>query len=136
MKKTCVICLLLILILSCAFSFVACADPIDPVVGYYKSTTPSSNYEWYFKINEDNTAIMYTVQKGTTEIIRQYEYTWSYNEATEQYRFVDISPGSNSSVSSYVLRNPQQGDSLDGLAANFETETLRYERYYDADWLQ
>ena len=96
MKKTIATCLLLILILSCVFSFVACTDKTDPIVGKYKWIAPSitdSETESYFDVRSDGTATKYSIYVKTLlagQINTTLEYTWSYDEETQIYTFKDI----------------------------------------------
>ncbi|MDE6605356.1 MAG: hypothetical protein K2K85_04955 [Clostridia bacterium] len=95
MKKTIATCLLLILILSCVFSFVACSDPIDPVVGKYEWTAPTidTDSKSYWDIRANGTATSYSIfvnAYNNMQIGSTLEYTWTYDENTHIYTFKDV----------------------------------------------
>ena len=142
MKKTIATCLLLIIILSCVFSFIGCENSREfEIVGYYKyCKSTSGSYDQYWCIKKDHTAILYFVIKDTKKIDHQTEYTWSFNEATQEYRFVDQSMFSAGNVITFVLIPPKTYPN-DGLAHDVELDDkgyykMIYERYENSDWLQ
>ena len=154
MKKTIATSLLLILIFSCVFSFIACTDndepnnnkPIDPLVGCYKSTSFSDSfgnntfdavYDEYFKVNNDNTAIHYLTPINSRTIYRQTNYSWSYNEETKEYEFIDLdSKAQPKPTYKYILTD--DGHSLIPITPNYQKDYfLEYERYDEGyDWLK
>ncbi len=128
MKKTIATCLLLILILSCVFSFVACSDPVDPIVGKYKSYQFSNTYNAYLEIFADGTAIRYTVYKDTGTLNDREDYTWEFNKERNTYIFTApyyVSPR----LSEFIL-------SADSLKYPNDEKEYQYIKISNEDWLK
>lgn len=127
MKKTIALCLLLILIFSCAFSFAACADlTADPIIGKYIEPN-RSDIDAFFLVRSDGTATRYVYYIGTSSLKRQFDYTWTYDKETGIYTFV----GSNIEsygTERYTLENRNLKQ------AGYTGDDYSYERVADSEW--
>ncbi|MDE6605355.1 MAG: hypothetical protein K2K85_04950 [Clostridia bacterium] len=126
MKKTIATCLLLILILSCVFSFVACKDSVDPIVGkYYRSISNSVYDSAYLIVRSDGTATTYWCKQANTEIGERDDYTsWILDEESNIYFFNGRRGQSN----------PDKWMLVDGNLQNPEIEQHIFHRISDSEW--
>lgn len=125
MKKTCAICLLFILILSCVFSFVACTDPVDPVVGKYIEVR--SDIDVFFEVRSNGTATRFVFTKDTSELKRRDEHSWTFDKETQIYNFIDLSPGSSGSHKRILVDGNLK-------FANPDYTSSGYKRIPDSEW--
>ncbi|MDE7216014.1 MAG: hypothetical protein K2O08_04325 [Clostridia bacterium] len=126
MKKTIATCLLLILILSCALSFVACTDNTDPIVGKYYRTVSGSKYDSaYFIVRKDGTATIYWCNNVSSIVCEQDDYSsWTLEKETGIYSFSGRRGQSS----------PETWTLVDGNLQDPKVEQHKYIRISDSDW--